>query len=66
MKHKKPEIEFRCEKCGALQPRNESRSSENWNVFDCKQKCKCGGNFVMYFDGDPLGTAQAGEEANEH
>lgn len=35
-----------CNKCGKLQKRNEEKSNENWDVYDCKAKCECGGKFV--------------------
>lgn len=44
-------IEFKCENCGNPQPKDEKQSNENWNVFSCNQKCKCGGKFVMYVNG---------------
>lgn len=39
-------IELRCEKCGALPPKDESKSNENWNVYNTGKGCKCGGRFV--------------------
>ena len=51
----KPVIEFRCEKCGKPQPKNEEQSNENWNVYDCNQKCECGGKFCMFIDGHKIG-----------
>lgn len=52
---KAPKIEFKCENCGKLQPKNDEKSNENWAVFDCKQQCECGGKFVMYMDGQKVG-----------
>lgn len=40
----------KCEKCGKLQKKNEKESNKNWNVYDCKVKCECGGEFVTEFD----------------
>ena len=48
---KAPRIEFKCDKCGKLQPKNEKKSNHNWNVYDSNQKCECGGTFKMHFDG---------------
>ena len=36
-----------CELCGAIQPRDESRSNENWNVYDAKAICRCGGKYKI-------------------
>lgn len=52
---KAPKIEFKCENCGKPQQKNEQQSNKNWAVFDCKQKCECGGKFVMYMDGQKVG-----------
>lgn len=52
---KAPKIEFKCENCGKSQKKNEQQSNKNWAVFDCKQKCECGGKFVMYMDGQKVG-----------
>lgn len=51
----KIKMEFKCEKCGKPQIRNEKESNENWNVFDCNQKCECGGKFVAYINGQKAG-----------
>lgn len=48
---KAPKIEFKCNKCGKPQPKNEKESNHNWNVYDQNQKCECGGTFKMHFDG---------------
>ncbi len=58
MKLKKNPIEFRCDKCGAYQPKNEEKSNGNWNVYDSHQKCACGGTFVMWYDGKPLNSSE--------
>lgn len=55
-------VEFRCNKCGAHQPKNAEKSNENWNVFDCNQKCKCGGEFVMWIGGELLKGAADDKE----
>lgn len=52
---KEPKIEFKCEKCGKPQPRDEKKSNGNWDVFPCNQKCECGGKFVMYMNGQKVG-----------
>lgn len=36
-----------CELCGKPQPKDESRSNENWNVYDTKAVCECGGKFKI-------------------
>lgn len=41
------EIVFKCDKCGADQPKDEKQSNENWQVFTVGEKCKCGGEFKM-------------------
>ena len=51
----KSKIEFKCENCGKPQQKNEKQSNKNWSVFDCKQKCECGGKFVMYMNGQKVG-----------
>ena len=48
-----PKMERRCIKCGKPQPLLDS-SNENWNCYDAKAVCECGGKFVMYFDGKPI------------
>jgi hypothetical protein len=53
-KRYKPLIEFRCNKCKKLQPKNEEKSNKNWQVFDCNVSCECGGKFVMFLDGEPV------------
>ena len=57
MKHKNV-IEFRCNKCGEKQLRNEAQSNENWNAYDQNQTCECGGKFVMWYNGAPLNEVQ--------
>lgn len=32
--------------------KNEKESNENWNVYDCNQKCECGGKFAMHWSED--------------
>lgn len=41
-----------CENCGKQQKPNFEKSNSNWNVYDCNQKCECGGKFVMKFGDD--------------
>ena len=48
---KAPKTEFKCNKCGKPQPKNEKESKHNWNVYDQNQKCECGETFKMHFDG---------------
>lgn len=45
---KKQEISFRCEKCGKPQEPDKKQSTGNFEVFDCHEKCECGGKLVMY------------------
>ena len=42
---KPPKIERRCEKCGKPQPIIKEKSNENWNVYDTKAICECGGKY---------------------
>ena len=42
---KAPKIERRCEKCGKPQPIIKEKSNENWNVYDTKAICECGGKY---------------------
>ena len=49
-KKKQPKIIFVCEKCGKPQKPDTKQSTENWNVFDCHERCECGGKFVMKFE----------------
>ncbi len=51
---KTPKIEFKREKCGKPQLKDEKQSNENWSVFHCDQKCECGGKFVMYANGQKV------------
>lgn len=62
MKRNQPVIEFRCNKCGAPQPRDEEMSRPNWNVYKNHTLCQCGGKFVMWIDGQPLDKPEAGKE----
>lgn len=48
-KKRENEISFRCEKCGKPQKPDKEQSSKNFEVFNCHEKCECGGKFVMYF-----------------
>jgi hypothetical protein len=47
-------FEFKCNKCGKPQPKNEEKSNENWEVHDCNAKCDCGGKYVLFINGQPL------------
>lgn len=38
-----------CDKCGVKQEPDASKSNSNWQVFDCHERCKCGGKFVPRF-----------------
>ncbi|WP_312433542.1 hypothetical protein [Lacrimispora sp.] len=49
-KKQKVEIAFRCEKCGKPQESDKKQSTELFEVFDCHEKCECGGKFIMYLD----------------
>lgn len=46
---KKKEIKCVCEKCGKPQPIDKEKSNENWNVYDPKAVCECGGKFKFNF-----------------
>jgi predicted RNA-binding Zn-ribbon protein involved in translation (DUF1610 family) len=52
---KSPKTEFKCENCGKPQPINKEKTNKNWKVYDCNQKCECGGKFVMYIGGQRIG-----------
>lgn len=53
MPRKKAEVKIKmiCEKCGKPQKPSADKSTTNWNVYDCYEKCECGGKFVMKFGG---------------
>ncbi len=51
---KKNVMEMLCDKCKKPQARNEEKSTENWDVYDCNVKCECGGKYTMHMDGKPL------------
>lgn len=51
----KIKMKSKCEKCGKPQSKNEEQSNKNFDVFDCNHKCKCGGRFVMYMNGQKVG-----------
>ena len=55
---KRPKVEFKCKLCGSEQSKNEEESTPNWSVYDCKQKCVCGGDYVMHLDGKPMGGGE--------
>jgi hypothetical protein len=40
------EIKFICEKCGKEQQPDKAKSNDNWQVYDSKQKCECGGKYT--------------------
>lgn len=44
----KVKISFRCEKCGKIQESDKERSTGYFEVFDCHERCECGGKLVMY------------------
>ena len=50
---KKNPIEFKCNKCGSYQPPYE-KSDDGLEYHKCNQKCDCGGEFVMWYDGIPM------------
>ena len=52
---KKIKYEFKCNKCGKPQQKDEKQSSNNFDVFPCNAKCECGGTFQCYMDGNMLG-----------
>lgn len=47
-------IEFRCNKCEKPQKKDDKQSNDNWSVFKAREKCSCGGEFVMFFEGEQL------------
>jgi len=49
-------IERKCIKCGIKQEKVKEKSNTNWEYYDCKVKCKCGGSFGMYLDGKLIGS----------
>lgn len=49
-KRQKVKILSRCEKCGKPQEPDKEQSTELFEVFDCHEKCDCGGKFVMCLD----------------
>ena len=51
-------FEFKCNRCGKRPEKNDEKSNENWSVYNCKQKCPCGGEYVMWVYGEPLGGAK--------
>ena len=55
MAKRKNNIEFKCESCEKPQPINKEQSNANWNYYDCNVKCKCGGKFVMFLNGEKVG-----------
>lgn len=50
----KSNIEFKCVECGSEQSEKADESNENWKVYNCNQKCNCGGEYYMHIDGVPL------------
>ena len=48
------EIEFKCNKCGKLQQKNDDSSNDNFDIFDCDKKCECGGIFSMFINGQEV------------
>ena len=52
MPRKKAEVKIKmiCEKCGKPQKPSADKSTTNWNVYDCHEKCECGGKFVTKFE----------------
>lgn len=44
---KAPKIERRCENCGKPQPIIKEKSNENWNYYDAKAVCECGGKYTF-------------------
>jgi len=49
-------IEMKCIKCGTKQEKVKEKSNSNWEHYDCKTKCECGGKFGMYLDGELIGS----------
>lgn len=48
-------IERKCIRCGEKQGKDKKRSTKEWDVYDNKAKCKCGGEFGLYVDGRLIG-----------
>lgn len=46
---KNREIIRACENCGKPQPISKEESNENWNVYDSKARCECGGKYVFRY-----------------
>lgn len=49
MNKKDVNIDPVCLNCGKKQERDEKDSNENWNVYDAKAVCECGGQFKPQF-----------------
>lgn len=47
-------MEMLCENCEKPQQKDDTKSNENWQVFNCSDRCECGGKFTMYIDGKKL------------
>lgn len=60
----KDKIISACEKCGKLQPKDEKASNKNWDVFDPKAICECGGKYTVMFESDAEELRNAGEGEN--
>jgi hypothetical protein len=46
------EIEMRCEKCDRKQPIDKGRSDASFMVYDCHERCVCGGKYIIKPVGD--------------
>ena len=49
------EFEMKCNKCGKPAKQDDEKSNENWRAFKCGVKCECGGTFVLWLNGKPMG-----------
>lgn len=49
MKRNEVDVQLVCDKCGAMQKPDTGKSNSNWQVFDCGERCKCGGKFAPRF-----------------
>ncbi len=43
------DINFKCEKCGKSQKKDDKKSNKNLKVFKANEKCECGGKFKINF-----------------
>lgn len=51
---KKTDCEMKCDKCGKLQPKDETMKTKMGGVYKFGQTCECGGKFSMYMNGQKV------------